>query len=202
MFGLFNEIFGEVGKKRKMRKFMGKIRKALTKNEVERKSSLVGKNLYKYKDYEDAYAVLFYAAKGNEVQTKKLVGKALKDGKNVLLPITDVHREGLHFAKINSYDDLREGAFGILEPEKKDDFDEELVDLIIVPGLAFDRQGNRLGHGFGFYDKLFRKLKMKRMNVRKLALAYDFQIVKNVPFSSNDERVDGIITESEVIDCR
>jgi 5-formyltetrahydrofolate cyclo-ligase len=95
--------------------------------------------------------------------------------------------------QIKSFDDLEEGAYGILEP--KDimlKVDESLIDVSYLPGLAFDRKGGRVGYGGGFYDRFLRKT---RKDSKKIALGYSFQVLEKVPMDDNDEVIDGIITD-------
>ena len=188
----------EKHEKRILREEMNRKRNAMTEAEAESKSMTIATNLTKIKEYKEARAVIFYASKGNEVRTEKLIRNALKEGKKALLPITDTEREELELSEIKDYDsDLIKGAFGIMEPKHKKAFDEAQIDAAIVPGLAFDKRGHRLGYGHGFYDKL-----LKRLHAVKIGLAYDFQVVNTLPAEAHDQLMDLIVTESRIIRCR
>ena len=89
---------------------------------------------------------------------------------------------------------MHEASYGILEPVKIIEKSPNKIDLIIVPGIGFDKRGNRLGHGKGYYDKLLRKLK-----TIKIGLAFELQIVDQIPTDENDVPVDLIITEERII---
>jgi 5-formyltetrahydrofolate cyclo-ligase len=86
-----------------------------------------------------------------------------------------------------------------LEPKKNyiKEVSIESIDLIIVPGVVFDRNGNRIGHGMGYYDRLLKK----SHNIPRIGLAFEFQIVKKIEAEEHDERIDMIITEDRIINC-
>ncbi|MBI2176035.1 5-formyltetrahydrofolate cyclo-ligase [Candidatus Woesearchaeota archaeon] len=187
----------EKNEKSKIRDEMSRKRSALTLEEAASKSAAIAANLMKMAEYRDARAVMLYAAKGNEVRTREMIEAALKEGKTVLLPITNTARNEIEAGEIKSLNELKEGAFGIMEPKQKKPFDDVKIDLVLVPGIAFDQQGHRLGYGHGFYDKLLRRL----TKAARIGLAYDFQVVEKLPRESHDERMGLVITESSVIRC-
>ena len=116
-----------------------------------------------------------------------------------MVPISNKEDYSLILSKLNSFEDLVEGPYGILEPKKEKikeiSFDE--IDLIIIPGIVFDLKGNRIGHGKGFYDRL-----LKNTKVSIIALAFEFQIIGKIPVDKNDKPVDIIITEKRIIYCK
>ena len=190
------------GSKQGIREAIRKKRDTMTNEEIERKSFEIAKNLAATAEYQKANAVLFYAAKGNEVQTRKLIEDALKTGKRVFLPISDVERKELEVSEIKDYDsDLKNGAFGIMEPKRKVAVDEKVIGAVIVPGVAFDREGHRLGYGHGYYDKLLHRLSRKNTDIRKIGLAYDFQVAARLPKEEHDQKMNMIVTESGVTKC-
>ena len=181
-----------------IREEMNRKRNAMPEAEAESKSTAIEKRLIAATEYQKAHAVMFYAAKENEVQTRRTIEAAIKEGKTVLLPITNTERKEIEAGAIENYDnDLKKGAFGLMEPKKKRAFDERKIDVVIVPGLAFDIEGHRLGYGLGYYDKLLHRL----ANAAKIGLAYDFQVVGKLPRESHDHPMDMIVTESRVIRC-
>lgn len=102
------------------------------------------------------------------------------------------------FIKINSLENLVTSSYGILEPVgDKSNFNVDNLGLIVMPGLAFDKQGNRLGYGGGYYDKF---LSSNKIDNKKIALAYDFQVLDKVPSEKHDIKIDSIITEDNEID--
>jgi 5-formyltetrahydrofolate cyclo-ligase len=106
--------------------------------------------------------------------------------------------------EIMSLDNLVESDYGILEPSiKEPHIDPNELDLIVVPGVAFDKQGGRVGYGAGFYDRYFNKISKDNIErIIKLALAYEFQTLDKVPMNDQDIPVDCIITENEFISCK
>ncbi len=188
----------EKNEKRILREEMNRKRNALTKGEAESKSEAIMRNLAKLAEYKKAKAVMFYASKGNEVGTEMPIRKSLGEGRLVLLPITNAEKGELEISEIKDYDsDLKKGAYGIMEPKQKTAVAEDEIDAVIVPGIAFDMEGHRLGYGLGYYDKLLHRL----ANAAKIGLAYDFQVVDNLPRESHDQPMDIVVTESRVIRC-
>jgi len=122
-----------------------------------------------------------------------MIRQALAAGKRVVLP--KVKGKELALFEIKQFDtDVSAGAWGIPEPREKDPAALESVDLIIVPGLAFDEHGNRLGYGAGFYDKL-----LAIFTKTTAALAYETQVVPEVPAAKHDVPIQKIVTEKRVI---
>ncbi|MBI2144532.1 5-formyltetrahydrofolate cyclo-ligase [Candidatus Woesearchaeota archaeon] len=189
--------------KGKIRKEMKKKRDAVTDDAVKEKSAAIMKKLITEEDFAEARTVLLYCSKGNEVQTEELIRLALKSGKRVILPITDLHEEKLELSEITAYpEDLKKGAFGIMEPKEITPVDESAIDAAIIPGLAFDTEGHRLGYGLGFYDKLIERLVRKRTNISVIGLAYESHVLKKLPRENHDREMGMIITESRTVRCR
>jgi 5-formyltetrahydrofolate cyclo-ligase len=138
-----------------------------------------------------------YVALRPEVDTHALIRRLLRAGKQVAVPRVESGRE-LQQYLIKDFSELQVGTFGILEPPS--DPSRRVMpaqfDLVLVPGLAFDRAGNRLGAGKGYYDRFLAGIKAP-----KIALAFASQIVEQVPIEPHDQRVDMIVTESETIIC-
>ncbi|MFA5929302.1 MAG: phosphoribosylglycinamide formyltransferase [Candidatus Micrarchaeia archaeon] len=148
--------------------------------------------------FNSAKCVLLYASKGGEVHTDGIIQSALSLGKKVALPVTVQEGHALELYEIKSISELSEGAFGILEPARNPErrVQPEEVELVVVPGVTFDRRGHRLGYGRGYYDSL-----LKRIKGCKVGLAYDMQIVGHVPDEPHDVAVDMVVTQSETIRC-
>jgi len=146
--------------------------------------------------------VLFYVSFRSEVSTRQMLAEAWRAGKRVAVPYCVAGR--LELVAIEDPDDLAPGTLGILEPrpELRDNperrVDPNEPDLIVVPGLAFDRRGNRLGYGQGYYDKL---LRLARPDASLVALAFECQLADAVPHLAHDVPVHKILTEQAAYDC-
>jgi len=125
-----------------------------------------------------------------------MIKKCLKE-KKIVVPKSNTKNETLILSKLEKWEDLIEGAYGILEPRKIIEVMPKKIDLAIVPGVGFDEKGNRLGHGKGYYDKLLQKT-----NAKKIGLAFECQIVDQIPTFDNDVSMDMLITEKRVINCK
>jgi 5-formyltetrahydrofolate cyclo-ligase len=150
--------------------------------------------------YRLSKAVALYSSVENEVSTDEIRDDALRRGKKVFFPRLGPVR-GLALVEIQSAAELTPGKMGILEPSgEKLLEDSGVIDvLIVVPGVAFDQNGNRLGRGQGWYDRVLRGLGPRATPV---GLAYEFQIVHCVPVDHWDEKVRYIVTQERLIDCR
>ncbi len=151
-------------------------------------------------EYRAAETVMFYASFGNEVSTWELIRHALASGKTAALPFIGDTPGEMTARWFSSIEHLSAGCYGIMQPvpETTRELDAASIDLIVVPGLAFDREGRRLGFGGGYYD---RYLNLMRSGAYAIALAYDAQIVDRVPSDCHDMRVPVVITDRERIDC-
>ncbi|MFH1787089.1 MAG: 5-formyltetrahydrofolate cyclo-ligase [archaeon] len=149
-------------------------------------------------EYEEADMILFYVSQGDEVRTHGLIKDSLYIGKGVAVPVSNTQTGEIEVYEIKDFSELVPGAYGILEPAPKfrRHIDSAEIDLVVVPGVAFDENGNRLGRGKGYYDKFLAKLPK---TVPRIALAYEHQIVGEVPAEGHDAKVDKIITETRVI---
>lgn len=153
------------------------------------------------KEFQKAGKVLIYLSGDGEVVTDTLLDRAFELGKQVYVPVVDRENNELRISELPGPEkNFRLGAFGIREPAEEDlNFvSPDRIDLVITPGLAFDRQGGRIGYGKGYYDRLLRRL---GSHVPRIALAFDFQILDTVPQDGNDVRVDAIITEKSTMNC-
>lgn len=156
---------------------------------------------YETQYYNDAEKIFIYISYASEINTKEIINKALKDNKKIYVPRTEFKSRNMDAVEITSLDNLLESTYGILEPSTEESKTEpNELDLIVVPGVAFDRNGGRMGYGAGFYDRYFKKINKENISkIVKLALAYEFQILDKVPMNSQDVPVDYIITENEFI---
>jgi 5-formyltetrahydrofolate cyclo-ligase len=178
--------------KNRLRTAIKSKRDLLTRQEIDKSSKIIKDKLFSLPGYKKSKTILYYVSFGSEVNTHDMIMESLQT-KSVVVP--KLAEKGLSLSKISSFHDLDTGAYGILEPKRLKIIDEKEIDLIIVPGIAFDKNLHRIGFGHGNYDSLLKKFP----NVEKVALAFSVQIVDRVPEEKHDIKVDKIITEEEII---
>lgn len=169
----------------------------------ERVSKHIIDRVFGLPDYQSAGCVLWYVDVRTEARTRHALPDAVASEKKIVVPYC-VDGE-LELFLLESMDELTEGMYGILEPspsardaaEKKGSVED--VDVILVPGLAFDPMGGRIGHGKGYYDKL---LSHARSDCSLIGLAYECQIFEEIPMLRHDVSMDKVVTESNVYDGR
>lgn len=161
-------------------------------------SRTIGDRLRELEVWRGARVVhLYIGAIDGEVETRGIALDALQDGRRLVCPRLADSRV-LEHREIRSLDDLRESPRGLWEPDLTCPLvDPAAIDLVLVPGVAFDRSGNRLGFGAGHYDRF-----LSALHAPKVALAFSLQLVDAVPHSARDVPVDWIVTESETIACQ
>ena len=178
-----------------VRKSMLAQRRALSHAQIGALSAAAQQQLLALPTYRSAQSIALYAPIHGEVATDLLCAQALAEGKAVLFPVTMAH--GLVFRQIFAVASLIPGAFGIYEPEAAAPaWDPTNIDLIVVPGVAFDRQGRRIGYGKGYYDRALHPLEGSGC---LYGLCYDFQLLDEIVEIHHDVRMDGVVTEHRVI---
>ncbi|MFH1848667.1 MAG: 5-formyltetrahydrofolate cyclo-ligase [archaeon] len=179
-----------------IRSRMRGLRDKLPEAEAVSRSSAIERRLFSLAEFQNAASVMFYLSKGNEVKTDSMIAGCL-GRKRVAVPVTDQGRGNLLISSIESLERLKLSSFGVREPLDYKPVPAGNLDLVIVPGMAFDRSGNRIGYGGGYYDSFLRGIS----GIPIVGLAYDFQIVGHLDVRKTDVPVDLIITENETIRC-
>lgn len=187
--------------KKILRKEILKKRENIDKVKKENMDTEILNSFYKSKYYNEAINIFIYISYGSEINTRDIINRALKEKKRIYVPRTEFKTRTMDAVEISSLDNLIESSYGILEPSKNEPcIDPNELDLIVVPGVAFDRNGGRMGYGAGFYDRYFSKINKNNIGrITKLALAYDFQVTDEVPMGELDVPVDYVLTEKEFI---
>ncbi|MGD8352174.1 MAG: 5-formyltetrahydrofolate cyclo-ligase, partial [Nitrospirota bacterium] len=164
------------------------------------KDRAISERLLSLEAYRRSKAVLFYVSFRSEAETRDLIIAALESGKAVLVPKVHEEDAALELYEIKGLDELAPGYMGIPEPEGRAESLRGIgdVDLVVVPGAAFDEKGNRLGYGKGYYDKL---LSSEDARPSLVALAYEEQMVEAIPAEAHDIGIDTILTDRRVIQC-
>ena len=176
-----------------LRKEFLRIRRFLSGQTVTNKSDQIFRNVIKLKELNVAQNFLVYLPVNNEVDTKKIIKHLISQKSAVFVPAFLKSTRVYKVARFTGHDDLEEGPYKIPQPKKPDIADIGLVDVAIVPGVGFSKHGVRLGYGKGVYDQLFDNCKGL-----KIGLAYDFQVIDNIPRQKHDIVMDKVITESRI----
>lgn len=184
--------------KNKLRKELITQRQSLSKEDVEAKSIRIINDLLTLDEIESSDHIMIYMSFRNEVDTKYLFEELLSKGKKVIAGRCYKDTKEIVPVYVTGYDDFDIGNYGILEPKILDDnmVDVEDIDVVIVPGVGFDRKMDRIGFGAGYYDRFLSRL---REDALRIAICYDEQIIEHVPTDDFDLKMDIIITDKEII---
>jgi 5-formyltetrahydrofolate cyclo-ligase len=165
--------------------------------DVRAKSAAIWERLSVMPEFAGARRLFLYISTMREVDTHGLIRQLLAMGRELSVPCFETATQRYIASALRDFDaDLATGKFGILEPtpEAIRPATSEEIDVALVPGLAFDETGNRLGRGWGYFDRLLRQT-----SGVKIALAFDFQILDEIPAEAHDLRMDFIVTETRVV---
>ena len=172
---------------------------ALPEKEIAEKTKAIENRLFDFANFLEAKIALMYVHNKSEVPTGSILKRSYDYNKIVVLPAYDTENFAMTPMKVDRLDkDLQKGPRGILEPNEArcKVVPIERIDIAIIPAIALDEKGGRIGSGEGYYDRLIPRL---AITTRKVALALEDQIIPQVPIESHDKHVDIIITENRVI---
>ncbi|MCX5778127.1 MAG: 5-formyltetrahydrofolate cyclo-ligase [Elusimicrobia bacterium] len=185
----------------RLRQTIKSKRDALSDKERAYLSSEITRRLISLPVYESAKTIVAYCSHGSEVMTDDFIIHAFADGKRVAVPKVAAKESGvMQVMCIRSLDDVSPGVFNIREPHTSPDCEVlaiDEIDVVLVPGMVFDPHGSRIGYGKGFYDRWMGALPAQKL----VGLAYDFQVLENVPSEKNDVTVGLIVTNTRIISC-
>lgn len=187
--------------KENVRKETLAARKAISMEDLIIKSDSIKEKLFSTELYKNSNTIMAYIDFRNEVLTEKIIKTAIADGKRIVIPISVVETRQLILSEVINYDtELEAGAYGILEPKPEyiREVDPLTVDLVLIPGVAFDERGFRVGYGAGYYDRFLEKV---RPDTSKIALSLELQMVEYAYEDSHDVPVDIVLTEDRIIKC-
>lgn len=185
--------------KDEIRDKIGKTLAALAESEVEEKTRRIENRLFEFANFLEANIVLLYINSTSEVNSWNILKRCFDYKKIVILPAFDATKYQMKLMKVDNLDtDLILGPRDILEPDSSrcNIVPIECIDIAIIPGVAFDEKGGRIGSGDGYYDRLIPQLSI---TTRKVALAFENQIIPLVHMESHNKYVDIIITEKRII---
>ncbi len=186
-------------RKREIRENMAKMLAECSKAELAAKIKNIEDRLFEFANFKEARVPLLYVNCDSEVETEGILRRCFAENKIVVLPAFEKEKYKVTPMKVNDLDaDMRPGPRGNSEPnpEKCRIVPIDRLDIAIIPGVAFDEKGGRIGTGQGYYDRLIPKL---TATTRKVALALDDRIIPQMPMQSHDKQVDIIITDKRII---
>ncbi len=183
--------------KNEIREMVEKRILSMTEEHRRNKSLMIISRLKQLEEFSKARCVMTYVSKNDEVDTIGLIEEMLRSGKRVIVPAVNKEKGELIPCKISSLEELSLGTYGVMEPKPSENkiVDVNEIDLIIVPGRAFDKKCNRLGRGMGYFDRFLKK----PVESKVIGLAFSEQVFDNIPVNENDVKVDAVVTENTVI---
>lgn len=182
--------------KSKIRKLMLEQRSLLSQSELYSKSSIIIDKLICLDVYINAKVIMCYVDFKNEVMTKDFLRQSLSLGKIVAVPCVVDDNNMLAVQIFDMDKDLQSGKFGIPEPIYPKAISSKEIDLIIIPGVAFDKNKNRIGYGKGYYDRYLQNIKSDCV---KVGIAFEEQICNNIPVEDCDVQMDIVITDARIM---
>ncbi len=180
--------------KTQIRQAILSIRDNQSKKEVIEKSKAIENKVIKFLSKTPVTDILVYLSIKNEVQTDEIIKFLIKNKKRIYLPAFYETKNDWIIKEFASWDDLTPGPYNILQPKSSRRMKTSKLSAAIIPGVAFDRQGVRLGYGKGVYDKL-----LAASPAVKIGLAYDFQVVDKILKHKHDLIMDTVVTESRIL---
>ncbi len=178
-----------------LRKEIREKKRAMTQKQIEKASHALAQQFFATAYYREAKTLYGYLPYNQEVRTIPMLQQALLDGKKVAVP--KVFGDEMEFIYLTDLTQVEKGYAGIPEPVADGPIAHDEKALVLMPGLAFDAQGHRIGYGGGFYDKYLDS--HPNTEFQKIALCFDFQIYDQIPSEAHDEKMDIIISPSEEI---
>jgi 5-formyltetrahydrofolate cyclo-ligase len=172
---------------------------ALSEKEIAEKTNAIEKRLFDFANFLEAKVALLYANNSNEVGTKNILARTHAYNKIIVLPAFNTDTFAMTLMKVDALEkDLTAGPRGVFEPnpDRCKVVPIERIDIAIIPAVALDEKGGRIGSGEGYYDRLIPELSI---TTRKVALAFEEQIIPQIPIESHDKHIDIIITDKRII---
>ncbi len=188
-----------LAEKRRLRALLRQRRRALSVRDVRKNSRRIAARLCAQAMFHQARQVLLYSPDENEVDTEELWQESRRRGIAVYYPRVTADKQTVEFVRRHDNEPLIPGVFDILVPPGEDLLSGvSRTDLVLLPGVGFDRTGHRLGRGRGYYD---RALSGALAGALRVGLAHECQVVPHIPIDPHDERVDYVVTERRLIEC-
>lgn len=187
--------------KNKIRRNIRDLREKADAIFVQSASHIITGKLIRLPAFMESNLIMCYISFKNEVLTYEFIEQCFSSGKRVALPVIDTDCSGIKgitaYEIFDVHNDLVPGFYGIFEPRKRprNIIIPSEIDMIVVPGIAFDKKKQRIGFGAGYYDRFLSKLSNDCV---KISIGFDFQIVENIPHEEHDIELDLIVTEKRI----
>ncbi len=178
-----------------LRRKMKQLREEGSALQVLEMSARISERVIAMPEYRAAKRIFCYAALPMEVQTGGLIREILREGKELYLPVTGKDNR-LSAVRLTGPENMHRGAFRVMEPDGDETIDPARLDLILTPGLAFDRAGGRIGYGAGCFDRF-----LPECRGLVVGLAFEMQLVDRVPMEAHDFRMQRLVTEERIYLC-
>lgn len=183
--------------KAELRGRMRALRGAIPPRARRAMAGSVERLLFTLPEVAAARTVMLFYSFGSEIETAPMAQRILSEGKRLLLPYLDAG--GMQAAEVVAEDELLPSGYGPREPARRVAVDPAEVDVVVAPGLAFDRRGHRLGYGGGHYDRYLERLGPHAV---RIGIGFSAQLVDRIPDEPGDQRLDIVVTDRETVDCR
>ena len=182
--------------KEDLREYLLKQRESIPEPDFYGASATIIEKLKEQEEYQQAQTIHCYVSinKRREVETHALIQEMLRRGREVVVPITNINEGTLSHIQLQSFDDLVENRWGVLEPKMGSEVSPNELDLVIVPMVGADKNCNRIGYGKGFYDRF-----LNDVSCLTIGLIYDKNIVEQIPVEDFDVPLDKVITEKRIL---
>jgi 5-formyltetrahydrofolate cyclo-ligase len=177
-----------------IRKEILEKRKNLNREDLAKKSQCIKDHILSWDEYKRSDKIMVYYSFRNEVLTNEIIESSFGRGKEVILPKSIKETREILPCKIASLDELVEGNYGIMEPPEKEIISRDEIDIVFVPGAAFDKKGFRIGYGAGYYDRFLDGYKGIKVGV-----CFNLQIVEDAYPDRHDISMDYLVTEKGII---
>ena len=177
-----------------LRKLVSSLRNSISSTEKFNMDRVIYEKATQNINFVNSKVIFIYVSYMNEVDTHNIIKYGLSIGKRICVPKILSLKEGMVAIEILRFSELEQSNYGILEPVlgRSKIVEPEDIDMIILPGLAFDTKGGRVGYGGGFYDRFLSRVSFE---IPKIALAYSAQIFDSIPMDKHDILIDGVITD-------
>ena len=189
--------------KNAMRKKYLDIWDSFTKEDIRNRSAIIFNKLKETPEYKNANNIMCFVSFNNEVETHEFIEEAILEGKSIYIPVIlddepeSIFKKTMKISKIESLQGLIKNHMGILQPpcETLKISDAKELDLLVVPGIVFDKRGYRIGYGGAFYDRFITFLDSQKPGIPKIGVCFNESYIEEVPYDIYDKKVDSVITD-------